>query len=240
MDFHRENEQASTVGWVRHFFIRRYSAVELLITLVLLFVITPFVQNLQHGRTIESAMMTLLLLSAVLAVAGPRSTFWGILLASPALAGRWLNHLNPELFPLPIFHFAALLFMSFVIGHLLRFVLTTAKVNHETLCASIAAYLMIGLLWTMCYQLLAQLNPQAFKFSEPGQSMDSFNAFYLSFVTLSTVGYGDITPVSRGAKMLAVMEAITGMFYVAILVARLVSIYSTPPDASDRESSSDR
>ena len=139
---------------------------------------------------------------------------------------------------MPIFHVAALVFMSFVIGHLLRFVLTAAKVNHETLCASIAAYLMIGLLWTICYELLAQINPAAFKVNIPGQSMDTFNAFYLSFVTLSTVGYGDVTPVSRGARMLSVMEAITGMFYVAVLVARLVSIYSTrqnvgtapPPD----------
>lgn len=212
--------------------LRKYSAVHLLITLVLLFAITPFVQGLQYGRIIEAALMTLLLLSAVLAVAGPRSTFWGILLVTPALAGRWLHHINPELFPLPFFNVAALLFMSYVIGHLLRFVLTTAKVNHETLCASISAYLMIGLLWAICYVLLAQINPNAFEFSRPGQTMDSFNAFYLSFVTLSTVGYGDVTPISRGARMLAVMEAITGMFYIAVLVARLVSIYSTSQQAN--------
>ena len=129
--------------------------------------------------------------------------------------------------------------MSYVIGHLLRFVLTAAKVNHETLCASIAAYLMMGLLWTICYQLLAQINPSAFEFSEPGQKMDSFNAFYLSFVTLSTLGYGDVTPVSRGARMLAVMEAITGMFYIAVLVARLVSIYSTSQQAGTKGQSPD-
>jgi hypothetical protein len=185
-------------------------------------------------------MMTVLLISAVLAVAGRRSAFWGILLVIPALAGRWLHHLSPEMFPTPLFHVTALAFISYVIGHLLRFVLTTAKVNHETLCASIAAYLMIGILWTISYELLAQINPGAFEFSEPGQTLDSFNAFYLSFVTLSTVGYGDVTPVSRGARMLAVMEAITGMFYVAILVARLVSIYSTASNASDNESPPDR
>ena len=215
-------------------FVRRYSAVELLITILLLFAVTPFVQNLRHGRVIESALVTLLLLSAVLVVAGRRSVFWGIVLVSPALVGRWLHHLNPELFPKPLFSVAALIFMSYVIGHLLRFVLTAAKVNHETLCASIAAYLMIGLLWTIAYDLLAQINPTAFEFSHHDQTMDSFNAFYLSFVTLSTVGYGDVTPVSRGARMLAIMEAITGMFYVTVLVARLVSIYSSPQNAGDR------
>ena len=59
--------------------------------------------------------------------------------------------------------------------------------------------------------------------------MDGFNAFYFSFVTLSAIGYGDITPVSRVARMLAVTEAVTGMFYVPMLVARLVSIHSSRP-----------
>lgn len=59
--------------------------------------------------------------------------------------------------------------------------------------------------------------------------LDGFNAFYFSFTTLCTVGYGDITPVSRGAKMMAVLEAITGLFYVAVLISRLVSIHSANP-----------
>ena len=58
--------------------------------------------------------------------------------------------------------------------------------------------------------------------------MSGFTGFYFSFVTLSTVGYGDITPVSRIARMLAAMEAMTGLLYVAVLIARLVSLYSTP------------
>ncbi len=55
--------------------------------------------------------------------------------------------------------------------------------------------------------------------------MAGFNAFYFSFITLSTVGYGDITPASRIARWLAAMEAITGSLYVAVLIARLVALY---------------
>ena len=58
--------------------------------------------------------------------------------------------------------------------------------------------------------------------------MNGFTGFYFSFVTLSTVGYGDITPVSRIARWLAAMEAMTGLLYVAVLIARLVSLYSSP------------
>jgi hypothetical protein len=109
-------------------------------------------------------------------------------------------------------------------------VLRAPSVNVEVLCASISAYLMLGLLWTVAYWLVDELTPGAFAFnaSEARQSIHGFNAFYFSFITLSTVGYGDITPVSKVARMLAAMEAMTGLLYVAVLIARLVALYSSP------------
>jgi voltage-gated potassium channel Kch len=114
---------------------------------------------------------------------------------------------------------------------LLRFVLRAPSVNTEVLCASISAYLMLGLLWTVAYWLVAQVTPNAFAFNTATgtkETMVGFNAFYFSFITLSTVGYGDITPVSRIARWLAATEAMTGLLYVTVLIARLVSLYSTP------------
>lgn len=58
--------------------------------------------------------------------------------------------------------------------------------------------------------------------------MNGFTGFYFSFITLSTVGYGDITPVSRIARWLAALEAMTGLLYVAVLISRLVALYSSP------------
>jgi len=121
--------------------------------------------------------------------------------------------------------------LAFVIGHLLYFVLRAPVVTVEVLCASIAAYLMLGLTWTVAYWLVDQLTPGgAFSFNTPrgSRSMNGFTGFYFSFITLSTVGYGDITPVSQAARWLAAMEAMTGLLYVAVLIARLVSLYSTP------------
>jgi hypothetical protein len=88
---------------------------------------------------------------------------------------------------------------------------------------------MLGLMWTVAYWLVDQMTPGgAFSYTSRGaQSMNGFTGFYFSFITLSTVGYGDITPVSRVARWLAAMEAITGLLYVAVLIARLVSLYST-------------
>ncbi|TMP97042.1 MAG: two pore domain potassium channel family protein [Verrucomicrobia bacterium] len=217
--------------------MRRFSTVELLIALALLFFFFPFVEEIKGGDIIVSLLLSLVLLSAVFAVASRRSTLIiALLLAIPAIVGRWINHFRPELVPPTIFLVAGLVLVAFVVVNLLRFVLRAHSVNVEVLCASISAYLMLGLIWTIAYWLVDQIVPNAFAFNTTTgtkESMEGFNAFYFSFITLSTVGYGDITPVSKVARMLAATEAMTGLLYVAVLIARLVALYSSPkPDDS--------
>ena len=216
---------------VPKFRLRRFSTVQLLIALALLFFFFPFVEEVKGGDLIVSLLLSLVLLSAVLAVASRgRTLIVALLLAVPAVGGRWINHFRPDLLPPAIFLIAGLGLVAFVVVNLLRFVLRAPSVNVEVLCASISAYLMLGLMWTIAYWLVAQVTPTAFAFNTDAgkQSMNGFNAFYFSFITLSTVGYGDITPVSKAARMLAAMEAMTGLLYVAVLIARLVALYSIP------------
>jgi hypothetical protein len=210
---------------------RRFTSVQLLVALALLFFFFPFVEEAKGGDIIVSILLSLVLLCAVLAVAdSKRVLVIAIALAIPAIAGRWISDFRPDLVPPPVFLTAGLVLIAFVVANLLRFVLRAPSVNVEVLCASISAYLMLGLLWTIAYWLVDQLTPGAFAFNtnEGRQSIRGFNAFYFSFVTLSTVGYGDITPVSKVARMLAAMEAMTGLLYVAVLIARLVALYSSP------------
>jgi hypothetical protein len=211
---------------------RRFTTVQLLVALGLLFFAFPFVEEVKGGSVIVSILFSLVLLSAVLAIAErKRVLIIAIVLAIPAIGGRWINHLRPDLVPPSLFLGAGLILVGFVVANLLRFVLRAPSVNVEVLCASIAAYLMLGLMWTIAYWLVDQLTPGgAFSFNTNTgkQSMNGFNAFYFSFITLSTVGYGDITPVSRIARWLAALEAMTGLLYVAVLIARLVALYSSP------------
>jgi hypothetical protein len=211
--------------------VRRVSTVELLVALALLFFFFPFVEEVKGGDIIVSILLSLVLLCGVLAVADRKRVFFiALVLAVPAIAGRWISHFRPELVPPPVFLTPGLILIAFVVANLLRFVLRAASVNVDVLCASISAYLMLGLLWTVAYWLLDQLTPGAFAFNTNAgkHSIRGFNAFYFSFITLSTVGYGDITPVSKVARMLSAMEAMTGLLYVAVLIARLVALYSSP------------
>lgn len=204
----------------------RFTSVHLLIALALLFFVSPFIQELPSAKVIQRFLVAVVFLSALFAVAGRGSLLVGSLLAAAALIGQWVGFFIPAVAPYSLL--PAIAFLIFVIARVLGYILSATEVDNETLCACLSGFLMIGLLWATGYILLGQLDPDAFNFTHPGQTMDGFEAFYFSFVTLSTIGYGDITPVSRVAKMLCVMQAITGMFYVAVLVARLVSIYSMP------------
>src|SRR5205823_4249895 len=140
--------------------LRRFSMVQLLIALALLIFFAPFVEEIKGGALIVSGLLSLVLLSAVLAVASRgRTLAVAHLLAIPAVAGRWLNHFQPHLLPPAIFLVAGIGLVAFVVGNLLRFVLRAPSVDVEVLCASISAYLMLGLIWTMAYWLVDQLTP---------------------------------------------------------------------------------
>jgi len=101
-------------------------------------------------------------------------------------------------------------------------------VDGNVLCVGISVYLILGLLWGLAYTLAAQITPNAFASNTPGTviTMSGFTAIYFSFMTLTTVGYGDITPVADVARMLAMLEAMTGTLFVGVMIARLVCLYS--------------
>jgi voltage-gated potassium channel len=211
--------------------VRRFSAVQLLIAIVLWMLATPFIDALRYGDLIGALLLTLVLFSAVLMVgATRRKLVLSIVLVLPAFVGKWINHFKPDAMPVEVFQATAVLFVAFVVANLFRFILTAPRVNREVLCAAVSNYLMLGIIWAFAYLLLAELVPDAFAFTAGPASerlMDGFNALYFSFVTLSTVGFGDILPVSRFARMLAIVEAATGIIYMTVVIARLVALYSS-------------
>jgi voltage-gated potassium channel Kch len=208
----------------------RYSVAHFLVALVLLLVTVPLVDEFVGGELVESILITIVLLSAVVAVGGRRrSLIVGFVLVAPALAAKWLQHIWPQYIPHETTQVAAIVFLGFVTFRLLHFILTAPRVDSEVLCAAIAVYLIFGLTWGFTYILIFELNPHAFAFTvaaDPSPKMVRFQALYFSFVTLTTVGYGDIVPLSKAARLFAIFESTTGMLYTTVLIARLVALYA--------------
>jgi hypothetical protein len=102
-------------------------------------------------------------------------------------------------------------------------------VNLEHILAALDAYLLAGLLFGVAYWMLGRKWPGSFGGPMAG-SLDLPDAIYFSFATIATVGYGDVVPASAPARGLAIVEGVTGQMYLAVLVARLVSLYSQQRD----------
>jgi hypothetical protein len=106
-----------------------------------------------------------------------------------------------------------------------RQVLFTGPVDMNRIVGAICIYLLMGLIWAMMYLFIAMAIPGSFNGLEQLVWYDNFaNVAYYSFVTLTTLGYGDITPVAPIARFLVYMEAVVGVFYMAILVASLIGV----------------
>ena len=124
-------------------------------------------------------------------------------------------------------------FLIVAFSYALKQVVVGTEMNVNRLVGAICVYLLLGIIWAFAYSLLEFAVPGSFKgFSAPQGLMLDSDWLYFSFVTLTTLGYGDITPVTETARTLAYLQALTGQFYVAVLVAGLVSAYISNKQAS--------
>jgi hypothetical protein len=134
------------------------------------------------------------------------------------------------------------LFCGFVTWNQLRTLLKHKAVTGETISMSISIYLLLGLTWGILYVMLFELDPESFRFDAaskitPAAADNDALVFpiliYFSLTTISTVGFGDIAPLTLQARYAAVAEGITGQFYLAILVARLVGMHMSTSSRED-------
>jgi hypothetical protein len=100
------------------------------------------------------------------------------------------------------------------------------EVTLDLIMAAASAYILLGLVWAYAYYLLEIFHPHSFKASE-NVGDDIWIFYYYSFVTLNTVGYGDIVAITKSARALSILEAIFGQLYLAIMISRLVGLHAS-------------
>jgi hypothetical protein len=232
--------------WQRSFF--EFLATEggltsLLVSLVLyIFVLYPVVDHLDlSARVLSFSFSVVLIASSIAAAENRRMRYLAAGLGMAAIASHWLHDATPMWATRVIADVTVVFFLLFTILVLLARVLEGGRVTFHRIGGAIAAYLLLGLLWTEIYGFIDFLIPGSFLVQ--GVPLDDNRTFsstllYFSFVTLTTLGYGDVVPVSIVARLISVLEAITGVFFLGTLIARLVSLHAMNPDrAVDEESS---
>ena len=114
------------------------------------------------------------------------------------------------------------IFYFLAITILIRKVSSDTIVTGDTIKGGISIYFLLGFLWAVFYMILLTFNPNAL--TNMQKETASFDSFYFSYATLTTLGYGDIAPVTRYAKILVILEAVTGPVYLAIFVAQIIGL----------------
>ncbi len=221
----------SLKGLVMHEGRYRLSVAHLLVAIFAMFVVLPFADYTAYGPWIEAVAFTVVMLCAINAVGGRRNMLFAAAgLAFPAILLRWVYHIFPFGVSKDLYLLAGIAFVSFVIYQLLRFVVIAPQVNSEVLCAAVAVYALMAVAWSFVFTILNHWQPGALKFTNPHDAeatLQGFIAIYFSVQVLTTITFGDILPVSNVARMLALVESAMGVFYMAILMARLVGVYTS-------------
>jgi hypothetical protein len=197
----------------------------LLICLLLLPLVHPLLSGLGlvGTRILSNIFFSVMLFSSIYAISPDKRLITiGLTLGIPAFGSTWVvQFLGSSPGVMVAIHIVVALFLVVVIGTMLSHVLKDEVVTREKVSAAICVYLLIGLIWAYLFSLTHHLAPGSFHIENP----DLSHFIYYSFITLSTLGYGDITPLSPPARALSYVEAITGQLYLTVLVARLVGLH---------------
>lgn len=205
----------------------------LLAALIGLVVVYPFFQTGSLRREVLALLALAIPAAGIYAVSEDRRRLiLSLALGIPSLIGGLEALAGIELLPGRVLALAlALAFYVYAAGSITAHVLKAEDVTLDTLFGAASIYLLLGFVWTLGYMLLERLQPGSFSFASGSTSMGAptlADFVYYSFVTLTTLGYGDIAPVTARARSLAVLEAIIGVLFVALLIARLVGMYRRP------------
>jgi hypothetical protein len=247
---HREPEKSAGVTPAG----RRWRFGVVLVAALLVSAGQPLLSEVLGERSTFDVGVTLLIMAVLLMAKEPgplRRAAFGIGLS--AFASLWIGHLVSGLagsVALVASHVLTTCLFALMLTSIVRTVLV-GRESGDALVAAVCGYLLLGIIWSLLYSAIETAAPGSFRVHAPEtgtstlQSADRSDLGYFSFVTLSTVGYGDVTPTTRVARTLAWLEAVAGQIYLAVIVAGLVgyrvSLALQQPAAgtSDRASCSD-
>jgi len=207
----------------------------LTIALTLLFVSSPALDKFFGSSRIDSYLVAGFLIFALFQITRRRADLViGLVLGIPAVASGIFNAVTPHtpaVNAIPTILGAT--FLGFLVWRIFKDIFFGNRITSEQIFGSVCAYLLIGLVFSSVYGFIFLVDPDAFAFSDSLTNYltiehedQNFGIFtYFSFVTMTSLGYGDMAPISEMARTLAWIQAVLGQLYLAITVAALVGIH---------------
>jgi hypothetical protein len=206
----------------------RYSLM-LLISLIVFLMLSGFVRE-HHvlGEGLLLVSMYVALVAGTLELAQKRNWRWpGALFAGISMLVMLVHFLHPVRILMVANWFCLAAFLGFVSVALFSYLGLAGSVTSGRLYGLVSLYLLLGVFYYAIFNLIETMHRHSFlETGMPASAeVSRHSLLYLSLITLTTLGYGDIVPVTPPARMVAAFEAVTGVLYIAITVARLVSAY---------------
>jgi hypothetical protein len=199
----------------------------ILLCLILgLLVFVPILQRFVAIRIFIDIFITAIFISMVYTFSYKKvHAIAGVFLAILMLASLWLQYLDPNKWILPVGMLAGVIFIAMVIASIISLIIKSEEICREIIYAAILMYLLAALMWAFIYTFLELVDPASFNI-DLNRSDGYLPVFqYFSFVTITTLGYGDITPITDVAKAFSVLEAVIGQLYLVVAVAWLVGMH---------------
>jgi hypothetical protein len=207
----------------------------LLVAILVYLAIGPVLDKTKEFKFFLDIFFSIILLAGIYAVSQKkRNTVIAFTLAIPSLLTVWLRELTGGIALEMTSSVLITLFFGYAVIVLLAFILNSTRVTHNVIYAALIGYLIMGLMWANIYSLIDTITPGSFKALQSSIDNPRLIYLYFSYVTLTTLGYGDISPLTAPAYSFSILEAIIGQIYLTVLIARLVAMHITHSDRGSR------
>ena len=198
----------------------------LIVFLVVLIVLGPFIDGIIGLSLFMNLLFSIIFIATIYAASQKRHhIIIAAILIIPALIAVWTPDIPVHNTLLTIGYICGLVVFAFAVISILNYIFTKETITRQTISAAVVVYLLIALMWTFIYRLIENLYPGSFAVAHDKLQEAPNIYLYFSLVTITTLGYGDITPTGSQAVSMAVLEAITGQIYLVVVVAWFVGLY---------------